>query len=372
MRSAFVGRALTVFQRLMTALERVSAPGLLFTAAAFLLLTLFPWMPLNPFAASRFEEVPGGGISFEKPSLFRSAWAPDFARSAAMREGRLSVEFDVLPTFFEQDESSRILSYSADEANPIFTIAQRRGDLLLGYKNDSNYVLGLFESNVRHHYVLVLEGGRVHVYVDGAHWRTEPFYGKDIPWGEGFISLANEITGDRPFVGNIYGLRLFDRPLTPTEASGLFRREVPPVPHLALRHDVNGQKLTFVGSGLADLPLEVEAWPFIWKWRLPLPAPVTNAQYWLDVVLNVIATMPVGAWGLAWLLRRGRPAWQGILMASGFQFVLSLLAEASQFFSMGFRFGSWLDVVVNVSGAVLGGVLWLGLTRGLARSEGTR
>lgn len=372
MKGTHEGGAVRAIRWAVELLQRVSLPGLIFTACTFLLLTLLPWMPLNPLAVSRFEAVPGGGIRMAKPSLFRSDWAPPFARSSALSQAQLSVEFDVLPELFDQEESSRIFSYSADEANPIFVVSQRRADLMLGYKNHSNYLEGLFESHVRHHYLLVLERDRSQVYVDGALRLSQSITGKDIAWGEGFVSVGNEITGDRPFVGNIYRLRVFDRALTQEEAMGLHRGEVPSqVSYLTLRHAASQQKLWFEGSGLADMPLEREAWPFIWKWRLPLPEPVTQAQYWLDVVLNLIATMPVGVWGVAWLLGRGRAFWEGLVAAAGLQLVLSVVAEGSQFFSMGFRFASVLDVLVNVSGAVLGAVFWLGVTRGLARFERT-
>ncbi len=330
--------------------------GLLGALLVFFALTMVPFKPLRPWAVSEFETTSSGLLRLSPPSLFHSDWAPPFTELPAVRAARFSIAFSVVPERFDQGESSRILSYSADEANPIFMFSQKREHLLIEHNGQVTYLHDLFEPGVRHDYVVVLDGDGGIAYRDGARYAVGEFRGVPAPWRRGYVTVANEITGDRPFFGEVGQLVVVPRTLTPEQAVA-FQPASPPPDALVLRHDEARQQLWFEADG-ARVALHRQAWPYVHKWRLGTQPYLSTFYLLRDVLINVLLTVPIGLfWALWRARRRSRSPIVALIGAGLLQLGCSVFVEASQFFSMGYRFPNGLDVLANTLGAGAGA--WL-------------
>jgi hypothetical protein len=339
-------------------IRRWSGAGLLLALAVYFLGTLLPWEPLNPFARSKFSVTRRGGLRFDPPSLFHSDFQPWLAELEAVKTGRFSLAFSLLSERFDQGQSSRIVSYSVDEGNPTFMFSQRREHLLVHFGSQVVYLPRLFVPGERHDYVIVLDHGSIAGYVDGALRVREELPGERGPWTPGYLSLANEITGDRPFVGELYELAFIPRPLTAGDVASR-RVSRATAGEIALHHDETSQRLWFQGSSGQELRLQRVAWPYRNKWATwPLPYE-SSRQFLRDSLFNMLATIPIGLLWALWRTRavasqRWAPPWAS---AGLLQLACAAVAESSQFFSTGDRFSNWKDVVTNTLGAVLGACL---------------
>ena len=66
--------------------------------------------------------------------------------------------------------------------------------------------------------------GQAAMYIDGQLIASKAVPGELTNWDPGFrLALANELTGDRPWLGEYYGIAIWDSARTAAEAAGRFR-----------------------------------------------------------------------------------------------------------------------------------------------------
>jgi len=75
-------------------------------------------------------------------------------------------------------------------------------------------------SNALTHLVLTRSAGTMSIYIDGALSATGPSAGTLANWAGSFpLLLANELTGDRPWLGEYCLVAIYDKALTPAEVT---------------------------------------------------------------------------------------------------------------------------------------------------------
>ena len=277
---------------------------------------------------------------------------------------------------------ARILSYSIDPALRNFTIGQSSDRLVIRLRTTETSLNGMnphlivnstFDNQSLQHVVITYDFSEQNVYINGEQRaRSERLKGNFSNWDPACrLVIGNEVTGNRPWKGNLYYAAVFNRPLTEKEIrqnylSGLPSQIDPgrmdgpgikakvPLTRYLFDHG-KGDVIHDSGSELSPVNLfmpkyiQQETKPF-----LDFPKSYINNKSWFsDVVINILIFIPLGI--LIHGLFRGR--WGLTLkislaaLVAGALFTLGV--ESMQHFSLT-RNSSLIDVVTNMSGTALG------------------
>ena len=183
----------------------------------------------NPKAVSR---RPGSIEIKGKPSI-RSDRPPKKLIEAVKQSGAITIEAWVEPANTKQDGPARIVTISKNTSERNVTLGQD-GDKfdarLRTTKNGKNGTPSLASpsktaSGGLQHVVYTREqGGRARLFIDGKQ-RAERIVAGDLRnWDLGMrLAIGNELSGDRPWLGEIHLVALYARALEPDEVAARFK-----------------------------------------------------------------------------------------------------------------------------------------------------
>jgi len=323
--------------------------------AAFLALTLFPLRIVNVFAASRIEGLPGGGVEFLDSSLLASPYGVPELQTEPFVNAAFGVEFVAAVPHLTLEGPARIFGHTLDPRHQNWFVGQLGRSLVFRHRRQEVEFPGVFGSFVREHYVVTCTNDVVTLYRDGQRVATRNFERELMPWRDDcrFV-IGNEGTGNRPWIGELHLLRIYDHPLDPVTAATLHAAHIgqakaPLRPYLELRKD--GEAWTLSGK----VPLQLYRWP----WSGQLEQLFRRSYFdrggtFRDMAANLLGTLPFGVL-LALALHR-RTLYAILLRAALLQAALSVLVETVQFFNV-FREADPMDCLLNVAGALLGVLL---------------
>ena len=91
-------------------------------------------------------------------------------------------------------------------------------------------------------------GGTARIYLNGKEQASQKIAGDFSGWSDKYrLSLANEMTGDRPWLGELHLVAIFSRALSAEEVSRNFAAGVPSaVDYAALLPPASSRKIDFV------------------------------------------------------------------------------------------------------------------------------
>jgi hypothetical protein len=185
-----------------------------------------------------------GGLLVRSSALIRSPGPARKIIDSVKRTNALTIEAWIKPERGKQDGPARIVSLSADPNQRNFTLGQdvRRYDVRL--RTTSTSTNGIPSTSAPNksvnsaltHVVFTRDSdGTVRIFINGKQRTSKKVAGKLSGWGQNFrLSLANEVTGDRPWVGGLYLVAIYSRALSPNEVARNFaagrdgRNESPP------------------------------------------------------------------------------------------------------------------------------------------------
>jgi len=172
------------------------------------------------------------GLRIAKPVLLDSDAPASGIVDACRQSNSLTVEAWITPASEEQTGPARIVSLSRDTGARNFTLGQSGKSYAARLRTTSTSTNGLPELvspparpvTRPAHVVFVREpSGQTHLYVNGAEQATGFAAGDFGNWdGEYRLMLANEATGDRPWLGTLHAVRLYSRALDEFEVLELF------------------------------------------------------------------------------------------------------------------------------------------------------
>lgn len=173
---------------------------------------------------------PSGGIHITEPTVITSGLPPTKLYSACTTTNQLTLEAWIRPASLDQT-GARIVSYAIDTRNRNFSLHQD-GDRFYApvRTTDTNpdgepYVeapAGTATGAIQH-VVLARNGIETALYVNGAKVATSPIAGDFSEWDPGYrLALGNEVSGDRPWLGDIYLVAVYCRKLTDDEVAQNF------------------------------------------------------------------------------------------------------------------------------------------------------
>jgi hypothetical protein len=190
------------------------------TIAVYGALLLWPFHWNGASFGNGAEAVPGGGVRFESPGIALAKEPLDWLEHAASTE-TLSLSLRFRSDVARQTGPARIISLSKDAFERDLTVAQDRRDLVLRIRLPGTDRNGLVDNlpvaRVRDVFptpgfvdlTMSIEPGTLRLTLDGEQILEDSLPpsaldGWDLSYG---LALGNELTYDRPWIGEIQGLR---------------------------------------------------------------------------------------------------------------------------------------------------------------------
>ncbi|MEQ8860340.1 MAG: VanZ family protein [Pseudomonadales bacterium] len=303
------------------------------TVLLFLVATLTPRGEGPRWAVNHVQST-SGMLRLPLPSLLRSSESPIWTQDA-IQTRLLRIDLVVEPLLAVQSGPARILTNSANTSLRNLTIAQEGSDLVLRVRRDRQspngtppfVVPGVFEAGVPVSVGLILDEHGLTLDVNGVR-RLETAWASGNPfqfWDPGYpIALGNELTWDRPWLGNIWSAEL----TTPASSVDLLDPGVLEAP---------------VGEWLGSI-----TWLSSSRW---------------DLILNFLFMIPAG-----FLTSAVRKRWTPARVVL-FWMPIVLLAESLQVLIPG-RFPAFSDLALNLLGVLVGSAIARRLSRRRSANAG--
>jgi mono/diheme cytochrome c family protein len=198
-------------------------------------------LTIDPPAAVEWQT---GSLRVKSGATIRSARAATKITTAVKRSGELTIEAWVRPANVEQKGPARIVSLSRDPSERNFTLGQAESQYDVRMRTtkmdrNGNPSLATPSGTVRGetaHVVYTLDRERrAKIWVDAREVTEKQLEGDVSAWNDDFrFVLANEFSGDRPWLGELWLVAIYSRALEANEIAQNFAagREAtaPPTP----------------------------------------------------------------------------------------------------------------------------------------------
>ncbi|MDY7099593.1 MAG: PKD domain-containing protein [Actinomycetota bacterium] len=191
-------------------------------------LGIAPTLRIEDPSAVRWTD---GGLVVERPTLIASDAPAVGIVDAITATGALTVEAWVAPATTTQNGPARIVTLSAGTTERDLTLGQgvfgAGGDRLEARIRTTTTSIsgtpgltsprGSLSGELQHVVVTRSADGATSIRVDGVEVASDVVLGDLSTWQDYRLALANELTGDRPWLGELRLVALYDRALTPAE-----------------------------------------------------------------------------------------------------------------------------------------------------------
>ena len=181
-----------------------------------------------------------GALHIQASTIIRSSRPAKRITGAVRRSGAVTIEAWIKPLSTKQSGPARIVSLSANSNERNFTLGQEgsRYDVRLRTTVTSKNGIPSLEGKpdsagraVTHVVYTRDRSGNARLYVNGKRQVAKKIAGKLTRWSDRFhLSLANELNGDRPWLGEFHLAAIYSRSLSPDEVRQNFNAG----PHNAL------------------------------------------------------------------------------------------------------------------------------------------
>jgi hypothetical protein len=184
------------------------------------------------------------GLSVYDSALIATPKAPRRLIEAVKKSKAFSLEAWVTPANTSQEGPARILTLSSGTGERNFTLGQERDryDLRIrAARTDNNGMpslaaqSGSASTKLTHLVVTADRSGQARLYVNGEQQASSEVGGSFDKWSDDFrLAIANETTGDRPWLGTYHLVAIYTRALSAEEiaarAPGVGRYDLAKIP----------------------------------------------------------------------------------------------------------------------------------------------
>jgi hypothetical protein len=352
------------------------------------LLLLWPFDFYLPFSfeANNVRWIRGtNGVEFASVGLIRLSSSVNRLHDALVSGAGITLEVWAATKNDQQVGPARVVSYSKDPGLRNFTLAQERRDLVTRLRTTETDLNGrpvlivrdVFQPDDPQHLLVTYNFFEQRVYVNGhLRLRTPIPGGRFSNWDPTYsLVLGNEATGNRPWLGKLFLVAIYNRALSEQEiwknyaAGRFFNPAVSPSDQrvrdglltLYLFSEGKGNRVLERSGKLSSLDLKIPPRvPVIITDREFLSSPYgefflrpIKSHRVIEIIGNIIIFIPFGLLFHAAL--RGR--YQLSLKMAAFVFILGALftlsVESLQYFTET-RHSSMTDVISNLIGTALG------------------
>ena len=174
-------------------------------------------------------------ISIKRPTSIRGIGRPKKIVEAVKRSGELTIEAWIRPHSLDQTGPARIVTISKDPNKRNFTVGQSDNRIEARFRTDQTSDNGtpatispagslVSERKVTQITYCRDRAGKARLYIDGSLREERMVRGSIAGWSDDFrIALANEITGDRPWLGDLHLIAIYGRSLSPAEIADNYK-----------------------------------------------------------------------------------------------------------------------------------------------------
>ena len=192
-----------------------------------------PPLDLNIKDTSRTSWLAGGGLSVDKATIISGTGTRKII-DAVKASNAISIEAWIKPAKTTQDGPARIVTLSANTGSRDFTLGQQQAayDVRLRSTATDNNGLpsltsppGTLSTSLTHVVYTRDKNGTANLYINGSKQSKKTVLGDFSNWDtqHGF-ALANELTKDRPWLGELYLVAIYDRALDATDVDERYAR----------------------------------------------------------------------------------------------------------------------------------------------------
>ncbi|MFN3151474.1 DUF1592 domain-containing protein [Bremerella sp.] len=172
------------------------------------------------------------GLVVHKPTRIATTEPPYAMLTALRKTNQITIEAWITPQNLQQEGPARIVTFSHDTSNRNFTLGQEKKKYdarLRTNKTDRNGMPSISSKDgqvktERTHVVYTKnDDGVARLYIDGKLAAERKGLGDFSNWEREMVfGLANEVTGDRPWLGTLHSVAIYDRALSAEEVTVQF------------------------------------------------------------------------------------------------------------------------------------------------------
>ncbi len=315
--------------------------------------------------------VPVAGLARTKNGEFRAGLPmEDRKGSSRLRESlanarQMSLEVLLQTESLDQGGAARIISFSQHSMCRNFTLGQSGNGLSFRLRTTETDLNGMvpcllvpkvFDARNPQHLVIVYDGEKVRLYVDGMlHAGEIELSGSFSNWGRNhLLTIGSEVSGEHPWNGTVEHFSIYGRALDASEVAVLGEGNTVP----GAVYEFRGEE----GEGQGMQPLKYRNL-FVWA---------DSGINLGDRIVNTVGFIPLAP--LVWFVLPGRLKKRRFITAVLLPVLLGLVVSGTIEFSQRSiegRVPCLTDLVYNVLGSLIGGgLLGLGLMMCKTDNEG--
>ena len=182
--------------------------------------------------SSAVQWLPDGGLRINQPTILQTPIKADRLIQACKISNEISIEAWIKPADLIQDGPTRIVSLSGSPYHRNFTLGQEAGEFQVRLRTTTTSDNGIpaietqsdtVKTSISHVVYTRDTLGVTSLYMDSSKIVDTTVGGDFSNWAENFqLLLANELTGERPWLGDYYRVAIFSQALTKDEVSILY------------------------------------------------------------------------------------------------------------------------------------------------------
>lgn len=174
-----------------------------------------------------------GALEVRGKTLIRSDNPASKVYNAVRRSGEMTLEAWIQPAKADQSGPARIVTLSKNPSERNFTLGQDGDRFDVRFRTTKTSTNGLpstasprrsLRTRLTHLVYIYDRPGRTRIYIDGKQRAESKVSGSTNNWNGSYrLALANELSGDRAWLGTFHLVAIYSRALSPQEVAKNFR-----------------------------------------------------------------------------------------------------------------------------------------------------
>jgi hypothetical protein len=349
------------------------------TISYFFFILFFGLWPFNFYPDNNVNWLKNtSGLKFDKHGIVHASAQLTFKERLPYfgKNGEISIEFWLKPESNVPSNSAYILCVFDDLQPEIFSLSQVKSSLNISVPDPLNstpnwrWLQDIFIKGQQIWIAITSDKNETIVYIDGKiaiqypNYSLAPTKRTGSQWHS---VIGNNPFGQRPFIGEIYGLAIYDHSLLPERVFKHYQKwknqgaiSLSKEKDIIALHPMNEQSGNFVHNVLDDSYhfFIAERFNSPQKHFLAVPRNIFQLDYIevRDIMINSFGFIPFGFLFFRAILSKRRSngrLWQLVLIVVLVSTVLSLAVEGLQTF-VPTRYSSLRDFILNISGTGIG------------------